>query len=168
MTTEHGSGKAFRFLKIFHIASLVAILVFAEILYTLPQPPISFSFGLLLPLTIVLTIIAVFTLILGYFADKLFIISKKVKSPSFKRQIFSFNLNINVAEITALTVSLNRMAFFNATAIYGLVLGLSGDKWQITLPFFVVAEIALMIYFPTTKRWQQLLAKISESSNAQQ
>jgi Mg2+/citrate symporter len=167
MKTQGENGKAFRILKIFHIASIFAILLFAEILYTLPQPPISFSVGLLLPLTVVLTIIAVFTLILGYFADKLFIRSKKVKPRSFKRQIFPFNFNINVAEITALTVSLNRMAFFNAAAIYGLVLGLSGDKWQITVPFFVVTEIALIINFPTQKRWQQLLTKISESSDGQ-
>ena len=167
MKTQGESGKAFRIIKYFHIASLVAILVFAEVLYTLPQPPMSFGVSLLLPLTVVLTIIAVFTLIIGYFADKLFIRSKKVKPLSFKRQIFPFNLNITVVETTALTVGINRMAFFNATAVYGLVLGLSGDKWQITVPFFIVAEIALIINFPTQKRWQQLLAKITESSDGQ-
>lgn len=55
-----------------------------------------------------------------------------------------------------------------AVAAFGLVAGMLGDGWQITVPFFVVAEIALIINFPTQKRWQQLLAKISESSNAQQ
>lgn len=165
MKTQGESGTAFRIIKIFHIVSLVAILVFAEILYTLPQPPISFSAGLLLPLTVVLSIIAVFTLILGYFADKLFTRSKKVKPLPFKRQIFPFTLNINVDETRALTVAINRMAFFNAAAIYGLVLGLSGDEWQITVPFFVVAETSLILVFPTRKRWRQLLTKISESSD---
>ena len=34
-----------------------------------------------------------------------------------------------------------------------------------TLSFFAISEVALILSFPTNKRWQQLPQKITESSN---
>ena len=82
-------------------------------------------------------------------------------------KIFPFYKNISPLERVALNAYLSLTMMGIAVSAFGLVSGILGDEWQITVPFFVVAEIVLIINFPTQKRWQQLLAKISETSDGQ-
>ncbi len=46
-----------------------------------------------------------------------------------------------------------RGAILESVAIYGLVLGLLGAGWAITLPFFIVSIGAWTAAFPTKERW---------------
>jgi len=173
MTTEHGSGKAFRFIKIFHIVCIIAVLLWADALYRMPVTDgfswgIGLSHSLLKILTITLIILAIYGLASGYFLYKVMIKAKKINPMPLNNKIFPFYKNISPVERIALSAYFMLTMMGVAVAAFGLVAGMLGDGWQITVPFFVVAEIALTINFPTQKRWQQLLAKISESSNAQQ
>ena len=55
------------------------------------------------------------------------------------------------------TVQLIRPALFGSVAICGLVLGIMGAGWHITLPFFVVSAGLLVYTFPTEKRWKKMM-----------
>ena len=87
--------------------------------------------------------------------------AKKINPMPLNNKIFPFYKNISPVERIALSAYFMLTMMGVAVAAFGLVAGMLGDGWQITVPFFVVAEIALIINFPTQKRWQQLLAKIS-------
>ena len=45
--------------------------------------------------------------------------------------------------------------FFWAVGIYGLILGILGAEWQITLLFLIVSAITLIHTFPTKGRWMK-------------
>jgi hypothetical protein len=172
MKTQGESGKAFRILKIFHIVCLVAVLLFADALYRMPLTDgfswgIGLSHSLLKILTVIMIILAIYGLAAGYFIYRVIVKAKKVNPIPLSHKIFPFYKNIGPVERVALNAYLSLTMMGIAVSAFGLVLGILGDEWQITVPFFVVAEIVLIINFPTQKRWQQLLAKISETSNGQ-
>jgi hypothetical protein len=52
---------------------------------------------------------------------------------------------------------LMRFAMTEAIGIYGLLLGILGAEWYITLPFFIVSGIFMIFYFPTSRKWNKLL-----------
>ncbi len=163
---QGSGGKAFRNIKIFHIVCLIAVLAYADILYRMPLTDgvswgISLSHSILKTLTVILVIFAIYSLAAGYFIYRVIIKSKKINTLPLSNKIFPFYKNINSVEKIALSAYLMLITIGVAVAVFGLVLGILGDGWQITVPFFVVAEIALIINYPTQKRWQQLLAKIS-------
>jgi hypothetical protein len=172
MAIEYGSGKAFRFIKIFHIVCIIAVLLWADALYRMPLTDgvswgVGLSHSVLKTLTIILIILAIYGLASGYFLYRVIIKAKKVNPMPLNNKIFPFYKNINHAERVALSAYFMLTMMGVAAAAFGLVAGMLGDGWQITVPIFVVAEIALIIKFPTQKRWQQILAKITQSSNAQ-
>ena len=172
MATEYGSGKSFRVVKIFHIIFLIAVLLYADILYRWPVTDgVSWGMGLnhsvLKALTISLVILAIYGLVAGYFIYRIIMKTKKINTPRLNNIIFPFYKNFSPAEKVASFAHEMLAVMSVAIAIFGLVLGMLGDGWQVTVPFFVVAEIVLIITFPTQKRWQQLLAKITEPSNGQ-
>lgn len=53
--------------------------------------------------------------------------------------------------------SLIRASFFMAVGAYGFVLGLMGALWSVILPFFAASFLALVLTFPTQKRWKRML-----------
>jgi F0F1-type ATP synthase membrane subunit c/vacuolar-type H+-ATPase subunit K len=56
----------------------------------------------------------------------------------------------------ALTFTIIRVSFFEATGIYGLILAMLGADTAITLPFFLVSLAALVLTFPTRERWRKI------------
>jgi hypothetical protein len=95
MTTEHGSGKAFRFIKIFHIVCIIAVLLSADALYRMPVTDgfswrIGLSHSLLKILTITLIILAIYGLASGYFLYKVMIKAKKINPMPLNNKYFLF------------------------------------------------------------------------------
>ena len=164
MVAQESSGKGLRIVKIFHIVYLVVILMIADLLYGWAEiRDISKDINLNTPtlqiITIAVTLWRIISLIYVCLIPKLLTGTKKAKSLSMKRRKLPFNLNISSAVGSAFTIQIVRVAMFAGVAIFGLVLGILGDGWQITLPFFAVSAIALVLTFPTQKRWNQLLGK---------
>lgn len=48
-----------------------------------------------------------------------------------------------------------RISFIQSVAIYGLVLGVLGAGWAVTVPFFAVALITMAFTFPTKGKWDK-------------
>ena len=57
-----------------------------------------------------------------------------------------------------LTVTIIQGLLYEAIAIYGLVLGLLGVNWQLTLPFFFISVVAMIITFPCEERYRKFTA----------
>ena len=57
-----------------------------------------------------------------------------------------------------------RMAFFEAVAVSGFMLGaIMGSSWYICLPFFLLSGVALILTFPTEERWNRWMDNRSKS-----
>ena len=50
-----------------------------------------------------------------------------------------------------------RLVFFDAVAVYGLLLGLVNSRWEIGVPFFVVAAALLIVSLPSEESWRRAL-----------
>jgi hypothetical protein len=128
-------------IQIIYIALLAAILIYAVILIQLsssgiatsPFPEWDISFT---GLAVVFGFISVYSLMEGYYLPQR--ILKRGKSNP----------------VNALIV---RCTLFESVAIFGFVLGVLGAGWIISLPFFVVAAVALILTFPTSARWQKMI-----------
>ena len=46
-----------------------------------------------------------------------------------------------------------RLSLFESVVIIGLILGLMGSGWLVVLPLFILAGVALLLTFPTKRRW---------------
>jgi hypothetical protein len=129
---------------IFSGSMLFAIAVYLSLLYILiPQIDLKiFSQGdaILTSLTIILAASAILTLKSAYYFPKIH--GKKFK----KSDIFYLNMHII------------RVALCGAVGIYGLILGVCGAAWYVSLPFLVISAVALIIYFPTSKRWAKFIS----------
>lgn len=55
-----------------------------------------------------------------------------------------------------LMVEVLRVAFLQAVAIYGLILGILGAGWVVAVVFFAVSLAVLVKYFPTDNLWNRM------------
>ena len=166
MDTTKETGKALRIAKILQIICLVAVLLFAGTLYWNPDineisGDMALGANVLKIITIVLVIIGILCLLSGYFLSRVIIKAQQVNPTGKNVKIFPFFFNVSPAERSVLTARFFLIFGYPAIAIYGLVLGMLGDRWQITLPFFVVSAVLLVLTFPTKKRWQRLMEKLT-------
>jgi len=164
--TTKETGKALRIAKILQIICLVAVLLFAGTLYWNPDineisGDMALGANVLKIITIVLVIIGILCLLSGYFLSRVIIKAQQVNPTGKKVKIFPFFFKVSPAERSVLTARFFLILGYPAIAIYGLVLGMLGDGWQTTLPFFVVSGIALILTFPTKNRWQRMMEKVN-------
>ena len=162
MIAQEGNNKYLRTAKIIQVLLFMAILIYAGIVYgwsviPLISQDIGFDISTLHQITIVVAFLGIICLVYGYFLPKLMTKTYKQKSQTNLRKWLPFHPNLPRAEGGSLAVHITRAAIFVAVAVYGLVLGILGVGWQITLPFFVTSAIALALTFPTQKRWKRLL-----------
>ena len=120
-------------LRTIHIALLGAVIIYGIILYVL-VPNLDFQTVLtddpkLTYVTIVLGVVSVICIYLGFFTPK---------------WMFKFTKTT----YGEWAIYLVRIALFESVGVYGLILGVLGVDWQISLPFLVVSLVALLRIFP--------------------
>ncbi|MDD5289510.1 MAG: hypothetical protein PHY28_10420 [Dehalococcoidales bacterium] len=132
--------------KIMSIVFLIASFVYIDVLWYTVKNGIAPVWtdpdqGQLLRLvTIVLAVISLSCIGLGFYFPKYII----RHSSAIKR-------------VSLLTSNILSFSFFEAISIYGLILGLLSAKWEISLPFFAVSIIAMLLSFPTRTKWENVL-----------
>ena len=143
MATDYQVTRRLRIAQSLQVVCLAAIISYATILYRIWAYDIMSILAvddfLITILTIVLCIFAFCMLIVGYLLPWLVIKWSKQSK---------YNL---------LVLLICRPAIFEAIALYGLILGFTGAKWQTWLSFFVVAFVALLLSFPTKGRWKKTI-----------
>ena len=128
--------------RVLHVAMIVAVIFFCLIIYTfLPSRDISIfasDDSFLQNIEIALGILAIIMIAIGYFLP-------------------SWSLKSSPAAKTGpLSIHLVRLSFFEAVGVLGLVLGIMGAEWYITLPFIIVSAASLVFSFPTKEKWQKM------------
>ena len=148
MGTQYEFGKHLRNTRIINLFLIVSIIMYADILYQMfPKldTPTVFSIdnSTLTVFEVIAGFMVVYSLFFSIFRNRHYV----------KMFIKKYNDKAKaVSRSNILCYSL-----FEAIAIYGLILGVLGAEWQITLPFFLVSGVFLIIYFPTTKKWENTL-----------
>jgi len=139
MATDNETGKFLTIAKIVQTVLILAVLVYAVMLYVV-LPRLGFGViyddPLLITIAQVFGVISVGALAIGFLMPWL---ASRRAQPE-KQMLF-------VAYIA-------RAALFSTVGIYGLILGILGAEWQITLPFIASSGLSLVITFPTGKRWK--------------
>ena len=65
--------------------------------------------------------------------------------------------NVERIEASVFAGQILRIVLFESLAIYSLVLGILGSDWYVLVPLFLLAAVALILTFPTKKRWVKWL-----------
>jgi len=139
--------------RIMHIALLVLTLVIVLILALLP----GFGFVPVFPnpdplLAIIEMIFGGFSLLvlcLGFFWPRLVGWHKKAY--------------VNGGEI--FYGHLIRSTLFFSLAAYGLILRILGSSWYVVVPLFILAFVALVLIFPSNKRWARWQRQLGEKES---
>lgn len=132
--------------KIIQVTYLASVFIFIIALIYIqrnsPLYPALLDNAVLNIVTTVLGVIGIINIAIGYFLPR-WLINRSKQKGDLPRHV--------------LEAYIVRCAFFEAVAIYGLVLGILGSKWEIILPFFFIAAVAMILTFPTEGRWQKML-----------
>jgi hypothetical protein len=134
-----------RFAQIIQISYLVAVSIWVAIPIITPYidlPPVFTDDDPILDTFIViLSLAAVANLVLtGPLAQ--WLTKRKQRKPQSQNELYS--------------IWYFRSFLYAGIGIYGLVLGILGASWPVVLPFFFVAAGALILTFPTEKRWKRM------------
>lgn len=152
--------------QIIHISMFVAVLIYAGILYWWSidlSDDIVFAESTLNQLSIALGFLGIICFVCAFLLPARMIkIAPQQHAQS--RWEKSYPASMSPAESACLTFHILRLALIEGVAIFGLVLGILGVDWQITLPFFVASTAVLALTFPTEERWQQTLDKFNENN----
>ena len=142
---DNETNNSLLMVRIVYVAMLLALIIYAEILYAfVPGKDIQiFAPGApeLTIIEVILAVVSVITITLGYFGLKLI--------RRFTRKGYGY-----------VAIYLARVALFQSVGVYGLMLGIMGAGWQISLPFLFVSAVALILTFPTKERWEKTLEKL--------
>jgi hypothetical protein len=161
---HEGNSKVLRTVKLIYASMVIAIMVYAGILYGFSidiSDDIVLDQGMLNQITIAAAALGAVCLVCGYFVPKWMIntINKQKLQSQWKK---SYPPNMTPAETALLNVFVMRAAMFEAVAVFGLVLGILGVDWQFTLPFFIAPAVAIVLTFPNEEKWKQTLDKFNE------
>jgi hypothetical protein len=154
MELDNEMSKTLKIAKVLYIFSIVAIMIYAGILYIFipyvglrlfpsDDPIISL-------LAKVLGILAIGAIVFGYLFP--WLVSKFLKH---ERQML-------------FVIPIARATLFIAVGVFGLMLGILGAGWQISLPFIVVCGVSLILTFPTNERWKKMAESINPPSLEEQ
>jgi hypothetical protein len=151
-------SKGLRNPKTFYLVFLAAVVVLAIILYVVAplsgsEPLLPISDSMLTILTVVISIISAYMIVYGFF-----ILPRRILKIAIKA-------NRKIAN-TLYTITFLRSGSFTSVAIFGLILGIIGAGLPITIPYFAVSFGALIITFPTEKRWQNMLKSVNIETKA--
>ncbi|MFC2058522.1 hypothetical protein ACFLTS_02625 [Chloroflexota bacterium] len=145
MALDESSKSSLLKAKLLNMSFLVAILIYMIILaYWISLDSTSESLlegEILAMLTAVLAVLSIACILCGNYIARLAI--RKSRNPS--NILFTHTI---------------RISFFQAVAIFGLILGLidgSMVSWAFTLPFLLAAAVALVLTFPTEEKWERML-----------
>lgn len=133
--------KNLRMARMLHIIFLVAIFVYVDVLARLTYSTSATAINLQNPRVLLVLEVALGALALAAMAISFYI----------PRWIVSHAANASRRPLTMLVGHVVRVSFFQAVAIYGLILGLLGARWPVVIPFLGVSGIALLLTFPTAK-----------------
>lgn len=131
-------------IKILHIICLFTMPIVIIVLVLLPNLGFVPVFGsddqdLLAIVEIILGFLSLLCLFIGFFWPKLARWHK---------------IKIRVAA-EVLYGHILRMSFFESLIIYSIILRLLGSEWYIVLPILILAGVALILTFPTDRRFSQ-------------
>ena len=140
-TTNNAANGLLTAIRAFHSISLVIIAVATFILTLLPDwdyvPVFDSTDGTLRIIEICFYVVAVICLITGLYLPRLL---RRFRTTSeIEREIFYSHIL--------------RLSFFISLAIYGMVMKFLGSDWFTVLPLIGLAVIALVLTFPTNRRW---------------
>ena len=142
MVRDNRISKGLKTARIIQIAYLVAILIYADLMFHLLlgegiSPVLSIGDSRITILTVVLSVLAACSIVTGYFWPQL------VKGDKSRMGLLS--------------VYVVRAALLGSVAGFGLILGLVGAVWGIPLIFFLVSAVALILTFPTREKWKKMM-----------
>lgn len=143
------TDKGLRNPKTLYMVLLAVVVLYAVILYAIAplsgsEPLFPVSASALTILTIAISIIAAYMIINAFIL--------------LPRRILKVATQTNVGISGILnTISLLRGGAFAAVATAGLILGIIGAGLAVTVPYFAVAAVSLIITFPTDARMNNML-----------
>ena len=157
--TADKTGKGLRNPKNLYLALMGAIVLFAVILYVIA--PLTGSEPLFPVSDLALTVLTVALSILsGYMiVNALFMLPKRILRLATKT-------NVEISNILD-TISFLRGGAFATVATVGLILGIIGAGPAVTVPYFAVAAVLLVVTFPTEARQQNLLKAANIETKAE-
>ncbi|MDO8490809.1 MAG: hypothetical protein Q7T04_02195 [Dehalococcoidia bacterium] len=142
-------GTVLRTARILQILLVGAVVAFAVVLAALPSTGYAPSATDDLPLLVAsLGVISVVDIAQGNFLPRWMVRRHDTKSELSSRGLL-------MSHILGL-------AFFGAIGVYGLLLGLMGAGWAVTVPFFAVSAAAPIATFPTKRRWEKMLQAVGD------
>lgn len=149
--------QSLRAFKIIQVIFILAVLAYLGIILRIPQQAqVSIDGSTRNLITIILSIFLVITFAFSYFLPNL-LIRAWIKRP---RKIV-----ISMIFIYLQLVQVVQASLFEASAIYGLILGFLGVSLEIIVIFFAVSMIGLLLTFPTRAKWERKIAKIKPLLN---
>jgi len=161
--TPEGSNRYLLLARMMNVTFLFAILIYAVIVYGwlgVPSisPNIGSGNGVLHLIIIVAIMLGIICLLFGLFMPK--IMTRRYKPKPI-------DSNYTNTEGASFSIHIISVAMFMAISLYGLALGIIGVSWEVSSVFFIVSAIALIVTFPTQKRWQRTSDKFKDivSSN---
>ena len=141
MASQEEITKALRSARILWGAFFFAPLIYIIIIYMMRS---LLDFFIFFPddpdlylIVIVLACLSIVSLIVGIYIPRWYI----------KRQPRGLN--------SVLSASVIRWSFFELVAVLGLILGISGTRWEVILPFFIASITAIVLTLPAIERWKK-------------
>ena len=129
--------------RLVHIANVVAVFIYIIVIYIAVEmahvrifPPGSSALRML---EAVLALLAGIALLIAYFSPRWWV--------SWYRGRPAALLAFHVVRITSL----------EAMGVFGLVLGIAGAGWAVSLAFIIVSAVTLIIIIPTEQKWLKML-----------
>lgn len=143
----------FKKARLVSIILLASPLIYAGILVMLYTNKLEFGeFGsdTLNIITIVLSVLGLFSLLQGIMIPR-----RLIRMAKNRTQITTGQ--------TIFGAYIIRYAIFEAISIYGLILGILGGEIPIIIAFFIVSLIAMIFTFPTEDRWASHLTESNQA-----
>jgi hypothetical protein len=170
LSIQNTGGKVLRNAKIFQIVCLIIVGVFAENIYRNPETAdisnhIGLSANIVHTVTIGFVVLSILSLAAGYLVYRVMLKARIVSPILQNKGLFPFFQNMGTSERIVFSAHFLLIVMFTVISGFGLILGIFGDGWKITLAFFVVPAVLLILTFPTQKRWNTLLAKFTEPAD---
>jgi hypothetical protein len=160
------NGKVLLIAVILQMALILAVIIYGTIIY-ISVPDLGIAIYppddlIITTVAMVLAIVSIAVLILSYLwprilknarprNNKLALTFWSTIMPNYQRNTLALSFSVFIV----------RASLFESVAICGLILGILGARWQITLPFLVVSLMALILSFPTGARWDKMAEKLN-------
>jgi hypothetical protein len=166
LALQEKNDKAIFPAQLIQTAFVISLMVYGYIIYvSVPSYNIAIypvDDPIITAVAVLLAILYVAGLTLGYLWPRI-LINLRPRNNKFALAFWSKIMPNYPRNVKALfySVFILRAALFESIAICGLVLGILGAEWQISLPFLVVSFVAQILSFPIKLKYEKMAEKLN-------